>query len=434
MEQERTKSEEMIERGVDALRAERGAVHDARQVVTALKRPRRTGRIVAASAGACCIVATAAIVLAPRVSAAADLDKIGQAIASLPPRQEVHLVATKGGEYEVELELFVDTDEVVLHGKDQATQKWKNDRLTTEFGEYSTVQDAKAPEWSTKTFVLSDWIRRAVPSTIQKKMVKAADVVPQVVEMQGITVDRQILLQRIAFDVKLDRARLGHVVFNVEPESLRPVVVQAQIEGERAVNVVLGYRLQEIELETPTSGETYDIDKQRQEVIDSFTTPIATKEVAGAKILLHLAVIDHEGNLTLIYSGSDALPLDLDRSKIVEGQSDAPTLALMPQSYEDGLMLPVTYKQMQVSLVSVRLKKQVPSSDEVPLMAIGRRLSGFASEPRDLQVPVVVKGALHWVRFPDVPLMRTGSTLQTLAPENVPFWTKGSVGGPTIGG
>lgn len=428
MEQERTKSDEKIERGVDALRAERGAAGDHRRLLATLTRPRRTGRIVAAAAGATCIASAAAILLIPRVSAAAELDKIGDAIASLPPRQEIHLVATHDGEYEVELELFVDNDEVVLHGKDQATQKWKNDRLTTEFEEYSTVQDSKAPEWSTKTFVLSDWIRRAVPSSVQRKMVKASEVLPQIADKQGIALDGKVLLQRVAFDVKLDKDRQGHVVFNVEPDTLRPVIVQAQIEGERAVNVVLGYKVQEIELELATGGETYDIDRQRQQVIDSFAAPLATTEVDGTKIMLHLAVVDHQGNLTLIYSGSEPLPIDFDRSRVIDGQAEGPTLALMPQSYEDGKLLPVPYKQLQVSLVSVRLQRPEDRLARVPLLVeLGRVLADKPEPPRDVQVPVVVKGNLHWVKFPDVTFVRTGSTLQTLAPENVPFFVGGSI-------
>jgi hypothetical protein len=431
MEQERTKSEEKIERGVEALRAERGAVHDSRQVIDMLKHPRRTGRIVAATAGVCCIAVTAAIVLIPRVSAAAELDKIGDAIASLPPRQEVHLVATKNGEYEVELELYVDTDEVVLHGKDQATMKWKDDRLTTEFKEYSTIQDAKVPEWSTKTFVFSDWIRRAVPSTIEKKMVKAADVVPQVAEKQGISVNRQTFLHRIAFDVKLDQERQGHVVFNVEPVTLRPVLVEAKIEGERPISVVLGYQLQNLELRGTVTTETYDIDRQRGEIIDSFAAPIASVNVEGTTVLLHKAIADHEGNLTFIYSGSEALPLDLDKSKIVAGQSDGPTLALMPQSYDEGVQRPVPYMNVQVSLVSVRMNKPKVKTADLPTIAM---LYDGELSTRDIELPVVVKGTLHWVAFKDVPVMRTGNSLMLLAPENVPFWTKKSSDAPTTGG
>ena len=415
-------ADRQIEHGIEALRAERAPSHDVQGVKQRLAtRPTRT---LATVGVATVTLAAAAIAFLPRPSAAADLDELERAVKTLPPRQEVHLVATTQGQYEVALEIYVDSDEVVLQGNDQGKQTWKNDRLTTEFGTYATVQDSRMPDWTTKTFLLSDWIRQAVPNTVERKTVKAADVIPLVALSRNVTIDPQLVLQRVAFDIKLDSERQGHVVFNVEPTTLRPVLVQAQIAGEKEVKVVLGYQLQNIELQTTKPTETYDLDKQRQEIIDSFAAPIASTLIEGINVVLHKAIVDHEGNLTFIYSGTEPLPSDLDKARIIEGQADGPTLSIMPQSTRDGVHYnnPVPYGQLQVAIVSVRTTKptEVPS-----ILAVGSLLSGRLQTLREIHLPVTIKGIVRWARFTDVPVMRTGSTLQLLAPENVPFWTKG---------
>lgn len=409
MQENPSKADILIEDGVEALRAERAPQFDTDAIRNRLaKRPNRALAPIAVASFA---IAGAAIVLLPRVSAAADLDKLGDALATLPPRQEVHLVATSGGEYEVALELIVSEDEVVLQDNGKAKQKWKDDRLTTEFGAYTTIQDAKVPDWTTKTFLLGDWLRRADPRTVQRKKVKAADVLPNSVLVQRMAIDPQLVLERVAFDVKLDSVLTGHVVFNVEPETLRPVLVQAQLAGKQEINVVLGYALQLTATSQPSNVETYDIDLQRKQIIESFTSPHASAEVGGTTVLLHLAIVDHEGNLTLIYSGSEALPTDLDKSRVFEGQGDGATLPTMQQPFG----------QLQVSLLSVRLEPDVKAED-VPIILLGRLFSAKGPELLDIQIPVMVKGILHWVPFKEVPFVRTGSNLQLVAPTNTPFW------------
>jgi hypothetical protein len=276
------------------------------------------------------------------------------------------------------------------------------------------------PDWTTKTFLLADWLKRAVPNTVQRHKVKAADVLPRSVLVQRIAINPQLVLDRLAFDVKLDADRTGHVVFNVEPQTLRPVLVQAQIAGQPEINVVLGYEVQRAAMAKPDEVQTYDIDLQRKEILASFTSPIASLDLEGTTILLHKAVIDHDGHLTIIYSGSEALPMALDKSRVIEGQAEGPTLGLMPQSLKEGLNQPVPYKDLQVSLVSVRLSS--PIADDVPLIAVAQLLAKTGPELHDVQLPVVIKGTLHWVPFKDVAFMRTGNSLMLLAPTNRPFW------------
>jgi hypothetical protein len=95
----------------------------------------------------------------------------------------------------------------------------------------------------------------------------------------------------------------------------------------------------------------------------------------------------------------------------------------MPQSTRDGVLYnnPVPFGQLQVAIMSVRMAKPT----EVPLIvALGYRFSGHPQTLREVQLPVTIKGIVKWASFSDVPIMRTGSTQQLLAPENVPFWTK----------
>lgn len=423
--QERKNADRLIEQGVDALRAERAQSPNAQNIVQAVHRrtPKTQRRYVATAAAALALVAIAVVSFAPRESAAADLKAIEKALQQLPPRQEIHLVATQNGEYEVQMEILVDGELALLQEKDAADQEWKDERLTVVHDEFATVQNAPKPDWTTKTFALSQWLRNADPKSVKRSKVKISDL-----ELVGKIerADVALVLDRVAFDVRLEPMRLAHVVFDVEPRTLRPINVQAQIAGQRDIKVELVYdvaRIVQGSLLKPGLA-LYDIDKQRQEVIDGFTSPVATAQAGVENVQLHAAIVDHDGHLVFVFSDTDGLPVFFDRASVVDKamqDTEAPTVDLMPASLQNGVLQRqlVPYKDRKVGIVAVRIKK-----DMVDTKTIDR-----------VTLPVTRNGMDYSVTFHDVPVTKTGSVLQLLAPENVPFWTKkNEQGAPTKSG
>lgn len=420
--QERKNADRLIEQGVEALRAERAPSPDAHRIAQAMHRakPKTQRRYVATAAAALALVAIAVVSFAPRESAAADLKAIERALQHLPPRQEIHLVATQNGEYEVAMEILVDGEQAVLQEKDAAAQQWKDERLTVVHGEFATVQDAPKPDWTTKTFALSQWLRNADPKSVKRSKVRVSDI-----ELVGKIerADVSLVVDRIAFDVKLEPQRLAHVVFDIEPVTLLPILVRAQIAGERDIKVELNYDIPLIAkvLQGKSDLALYDIDKQRQAVLDGFASPIASVENPNGNVQLHAAIVDHEGNLVFVFSETEGVQLTFDRAGVVDKEMqdlEAPAIDLMPMSLVDQVLQkqPVQYKDRKVGIVAVRLKKEW--SD---IKTIGR-----------VTLPVRRNGTDFSVTFHDVPVVKTGSALQLLAPENVPFWTKkAEQGAPT---
>jgi hypothetical protein len=113
--------------------------------------------------------------------------------------------------------------------------------------------------------------------------------------------------------------------------------------------------------------------------------------------------------------------MPFDKATIVSKdlQAEGPTLQLMPVGAEASVLQPVPYKDRKVAIVSLKLNEQ------------GAKLETLKS----VKLPVQRLGVMFVAEFTDVPLMRTGSTLSLLAPENVPFWTKRAAeSAPTKGG
>ncbi len=423
--QERKNADRLIEQGVDALRAERAPSLNTQRIMRAMLgvKPKTQRRYVATAAASLALAAIAVVSFAPRESAAADLKAIERALQQLPPRQETHFVATNGGEYELQMQIVVDGEQAVLEEKDVATQTWRANRLTTVHDGYATVQDAPKPDWTSKTFVLRDWLRNAKQNTVVRSKVKASDI--ELLVGDTIELKAGLVLERVAFDVRIEPSRLAHIVFDVEPGTLRPLVVQAQIQGERERTIVFDYKVRDLSLlEFVTVPDTYDIDAQRNEILDGFTSPVATAEHLFGNVQLHAAIVDHQGNLVFVYSDTDGLSFVFDRSAVVDKEmqdSEAPAIDLMPTSLTDQVLKkhPVPYKDRKVGIVGLRLKKEW-----VDVKTIGR-----------VTLPIERNGMDYSVTFLNVPVIKTGSVLQLLAPENVPFWIKKSEqGAPTKSG
>jgi hypothetical protein len=377
--------------------------------------------VVAAAAGVVCIAAAVAVTFIPRDSAAADLRAVADALQSMPPRTESHYVDKGNGEFELELTLTVDDDEAVLEQRDAATQVWKDDRLLVEFDGYATVQDAKKPEWAFKTLVLREWLNRAVEDSIKRKVLDRNDLQFDVA-YRDIKLKSNVVVQRFVFDTVVLDAKgqelRGEVKFDVDAATLKPILVRTRIATLDPVQIKLDYNVVDLKLDRtiPVPVRLYDIDEQRRQITDSFDSPVATSEVGAEKVLLHCAVLDHDGNLTFIYSETESVPTFLDRSKVLDpGMQDleAPTLSLMPGTIKDGVykLEPVLFKGRRVGIVSLKLKKEWAGAT-----TIGK-----------VSLPVVKGGIEHFVEFLDVPLMLTGNSLMLLAPENVPFFVGGTI-------
>lgn len=387
MQKTSPKTEALIESGIDSLRSEHAKRIPADGILAAIdarseRKPvaLRTGLV----ATACAIALLAIFLSAPRDSAAAGLQRsIGAMSAANTWVQTMFAVEDDGSRTQIRRQV-VSPNLVILESEDAATYIWERGTTTNVF-------DGYAYKWRTggasrQISTAQTHLERAVPSSIKRTEGFVYNGSKRTkYEFTAVTIDGN------------GREIRNEIMMIADSRSSLPLFIDTKPEGQQRLQVEYQYDLKPRDLAYALPDRVYDLDRQRDQIIRLMSAPRKTVNVAGREIALHAVIVDEQGNIDVLYSGSGrAWTETLDTEAVSR---------LTFMRYESGWAEPVSFGGLEFSLV---------------------RLSGLNED--SVRVPVydgVQQAPVGWAKFKNASVMRTASNLQLLAPQNTPFFFDG---------
>jgi hypothetical protein len=429
-----------LERGIKALREE--AVPEAptslvvRMVPDRHPGPTRSYRWGAA-VGLACSLAVAVVVMWPKASAAEDLKRVvgNMGVRDVLCHQKNYTIDSHGRRT-LTMELYVKGSRVrmINHQQDGSVgeQVFDGGRMVV----YSPSQGygtSEVSHFGPDNFAPARSLQFVLSNPANRSVEKDAAI-----RWNGRLADKYVV--NLEFVDGRNQTQRGVATLYADPQTDRPLYQEVHFESMPGGAVEWDYPPNSdalLALSAPAGTPIYDLALQREQVLASVLTPMATDTVGGRTITLRGVFVDEQNNICAIYSGGDGRPgIDPDRPN--EATIEVLNVAKAQLGWSIGgqervtdrryIYLPTTYKGLSICVECGDLPKSV-SVPEAFTLKVPVWFTNGAGEGARLKLA-------GFARFEVKHPVRTSALNYLLAPTNLSIFRddsakRGGLGAPT---